>query len=180
MNITMRLLLIVSLSSSLCGMQLTFDKDIKQTEGVHWQRDNFDNIWPCIQEIAPEQREQKLKAFIATLAPQEKGHAFLFKLPHKETISGAEFFHADEKESLWIIKNGSPIPQPKTAISGGRVAVLREGKILVIEDKNIKGKIMLPGGSADDCELARDAAARELKEEVGLTVDQMQLKLLDL
>ncbi len=101
----------------------------------------------------------------------------IVQLPHAEgqkaaALAKAGFMphYTDASKTEWVYKNGSPMPEASTAAAGARVIVCRDGYVLVIEDKNMKGRLMFPGGSVDPRELALDAACRELKEEVGLTV----------
>lgn len=54
-------------------------------------------------------------------------------------------------------------------------AVIRDGKILLIERKNPPAGWALPGGFVDYGESAETAAARELLEETGLTATGLRL-----
>lgn len=159
------------------GMQLTVEATSSETNGVQWKKDNFGNIWPDVQAIESSELGTKLEQFITGLQEKEKGNAFLVHLPHEEgqkavalVKAGFKPHYTDTSKTEWVYKNGSPMPETSTATAGARVLVCRGEDVLVIEDKNMKGRMMYPGGSVDSRELALDAACRELKEEVGLTV----------
>lgn len=174
-------------------MQCSCNENVLESNGVAYKKDNFGNILPMVQGIEKPELTQKLQGFVTGLQQQEKGKAFIIDLPHQDghyvediKNAGFEYFHGDAKKTQWIIKNGSPIPAPSTAIAGARVIVKRYNddtgydEILVIEDKHFPGRIMFPGGSVDPQELAIDAACRELKEEVNLLVKPEYLQLIGL
>jgi ADP-ribose pyrophosphatase YjhB (NUDIX family) len=159
------------------GMQLTVEATSSETNGVFWKKDNFGNIWPNVQAIESNELGTKLEQFVTGLQEKEKGNAFLVHLPHEEgqkavalVKAGFKPHYTDTSKTEWVYKNGSPMPDVSTATAGARVLVCRGKDVLIIEDKNMKGRVMYPGGSVDACELALNAACREIKEEVGLMI----------
>ncbi len=159
------------------GMQLNLEATVSETNGVQWKKDNFGNIWPNVQAIEPTELGTKLQQFVAGLQEKEKGNAFLVHLPHEEgqkavalVKAGFKPHYTDTSKTEWVYKNGSPMPDVSTSTAGARVLVCRGEEVLVIEDKNMKGRMMYPGGSVDARELALNAACREIQEEVGLTI----------
>ena len=65
------------------------------------------------------------------------------------------------------------VVRPETR--GVYVAVWVQGKLLVIRN-SYRTRISLPGGAVDRGEEVADAAARELREEVGIVVDAQALR----
>ncbi len=59
----------------------------------------------------------------------------------------------------------------------GALVVNGEGKLLLAKSHKWFGKLTLPGGHIEVGETMRDAVRREVKEEVGLDVDVVQLLL---
>lgn len=166
-------IIIITISSLLYGAQ----QDSGETNGIPWKRDAFGNIVPQVQAVSSYELSNRLPAFVVQSQGRENGNAFIVQLPHAEAEkiialaqSGFTPHHIDAVKSEWVIKNNSPMPEASTAAAGARVLVCRGDDVLVIEDKNMKGRMMFPGGSVDARELALDAACREINEEVGLTV----------
>lgn len=159
-------------------------QDSSQTNGVTWKRDPFGNVLPQVQGLSTQELGSRLPDFVAGLQEREKGNAFIVQLPHAEAEkvphlvrSGFTPHNIDDTRTEWVIKNGSPMPEASTATAGARVLVCRDnGDVLVIEDKNMKGRAMFPGGSVDKQELALDAACREIREEVNLTINPGDLQ----
>lgn len=154
------------------GMDEHEDFVCKKTR-VHWKKDMFGNILPDMRGVDTQQ----LADFVSELQEKEHGNAFIVQLPHEEAdkavklrAAGFKPHSIDDRKSEWVIKNGSPMPEASTAAAGARVAICRGKDVLVIEDKNMRGRMVLPGGSVDAKELALDAASREIKEELGLSI----------
>lgn len=82
---------------------------------------------------------------------------------------------SDGTKVQWWIPNQSPMPDAFTGISGAFGLIINDrNEVLLIADKYRPG-ITLPGGSINAHELPHQAYLREIKEEVGLTVNQSQL-----
>ncbi len=79
----------------------------------------------------------------------------------------------------WLMRN----PGDAAVLSQGRpmsaCVLLRRpgGKVLGVGRKNGAPGFSLPGGKADPGEGVRDAAARELLEETGMSVDRSSMRL---
>jgi 8-oxo-dGTP diphosphatase len=61
------------------------------------------------------------------------------------------------------------------------VAIVKDGKVLLLRRQNtgwLDGYYDLPAGHLEDQEMLKDGAARELKEEAGVTVDTKDLSLI--
>lgn len=175
------IILAATMTSFNYGMQQ--DAAVCQTNGIQWKKDPFGNVVPNVQAASAEQLGENLPSFIAALRDKEQGNAFIVQLPHDQAHktthllqAGFTPHHIDATRSEWVVKNGSPMPEASTAAAGARVLVCRGEDVLVIEDKNIKGRMMFPGGSVDAHELALDAACREIREEVDLTVNPADLQ----
>ena len=165
--------------------QVHATQEIYEAEGVFYKTNRFGDIFPIWQNIPQVELKNKLITFVE--AVKEKGSPIILEIPHEKspllnTLIQASFslYHADQVKSEWIIKNESPIPHPFTAISGAHVMVLKDDKVLVVEEITRKGILGFPAGGAEPGEFARDVACRELREEVGLIVEPQDLKLIAL
>lgn len=166
-------------------MALHADQDDHSIDEIPYHVNRYGDIFPHWPTIHDEELRDKLLAFIETF--KEKKQAIILQIPHERSpilnaISRAGFtFHGgDQKGSTWIVKNGSSIPLPFTAISGAHVIVLKEGKVLVLEERTRRGILGFPAGGTERGEFARETAQRELYEEVGLHVQPEDLKLIAL
>ncbi len=167
--------------------------------GVEIKRDRFGNLWPQWQGLdelrfmfGERVLVSKLKEIVATLKDNNPGKAFMIKLlvkefGYSEKLKEAGFIQhfsqvtqSKDDHAIWIVKNGSPIPPVSTAISGAKMFLIKDGECLFIEDINMKGLLMIPGGGVDLREFSLNACARELKEETGLIVSPNDMKLLGL
>lgn len=193
MKVFIKLLIMIYLLSPLFTIAMEDSSTEKNHESrvIFYKKDNHGNIWPQLFNLEHNQLTERLKAFVSTLAEKEKGNAFIIHLPHDHAskimaIQSAGFVlnHADGTKTEWIIKNGSSISHPATAIGEVRVIVMRENnnndEVLVIENKNTQGWVDFPGGSVNVKELSRAAAYRELKEKTDLNFDQQYSKLIAL
>lgn len=178
---------VTNFSFFLHGME----KSTKQTEcplyecaGVQYKKNNFGDIFPQWQNIPHEQLHTQLSSFVNTLKDTIKETPFIIEVPHEKAAildaikkAGFSFYHGDNDKSEWIFKNNSSIPDPYTSHIGGGVIIRKGDDVLVIEEKTRRGELCTPGGTTERQELVRTAAARELKEEVGLFVDSNDLIL---
>ena len=177
-NYTYLSIILAALTTSFAhSMQQTVSTTTVETHGIQWKKDNFGNILLTVSNLDTAELDEKLSNFVTELKEKEKEKALIVQLPHAEGQKAAALVKArfmphytDASKTEWVYKNGSPMPEASTAAAGARVMVCRDDYVLVIEDKGMKGRLMFPGGSVDPRELALDAACRELKEEVGLTV----------
>lgn len=182
-----KLIIAIALSTfSYAASHLEIDKQnrLEDVSGLTYNQDNFGNIWPQITDLDGDPLTQSLVSFLSTIT--QKGNAILIDLPLKdfgksEAIKSAGFtlHHASDSKMQWKVQNGSPMPDPMTSIGGARLVVLNDtGEVLVIEDKNLPGRLMFPGGSNDLKELLWNTAVRELKEEVGYVIRTHECKLI--
>lgn len=152
-----------------------------------YYQDKFENAvftYECL-ELRSDEFNSAVKAirdeFISS--PESRNHGMFFKVPHKSypfnpnavlKELGFSYYGGDDKEVIWVIKNGSPIPEFATATAGSKALLIRKGKdgqeeLLLIIEKNDKfPKWELSGGWVDKIELIEEAGQRELLEEVGL------------
>lgn len=182
----MKLFKSLSLLAALCaslsyGMDQSFE-GADNIVGIRWKKDNFGNVILNSQDIDLNQGSV-LTYCARSLLDREPGNALIIYLSHQEghklqplIEAGFTPRHIDSTKTELIIKNGSPMPDASTAAAGARVLVCRGNEVLMIEDKNMKGRAVYPGGSVDAEELALDAACREMKEEVGLTIQPTDMQ----
>lgn len=106
---------------------------------------------------------------------------------YAEKIKAAEFSLYDidcEKQMIsFLFKNGRGIPNIHNSCAGNAVCILRynnetgKKELLVVNDID-KPFCNVVGGCVDNLERVADGAVREVKEEIGLTVNTSDLKLL--
>lgn len=70
---------------------------------------------------------------------------------------------------------GTTIETYKNPLPAADVAVIRDGRILLIERRNPPYGWAVPGGFIEYGESAEDAASRELHEETGLRSDRLEI-----
>ena len=157
-----------------------------EIEGVRYTKNKFGDIFPEWQSIGQVSFTQTLKNFSAAIQPT--GAPIIITVPHLEgailpslVAANFKYMYGNEKESRWMIKHRAHIPEPYTAIAGGEVVVVNsKGEMLVIEEHTRRNRMSFPAGHVDPQEYARNAACRELREEVGLDVRPENLKLIAL
>ena len=155
---------------------------------IQIRRDSFGNVTLPIPDIPLNKLRLEVRKLAQYMSDDEKGKACIIRLPHNEGNKAdalrdagflPNFVNSDHVE--WVLKNGSPMPEASTAAAGARVLVCRDNhEVLMIEDKGMKGKAVYPGGSVDPKELALDAACREIRKEVGLTIKPEDMQLIAL
>ena len=152
---------------------------------IPYHMNRYGDIFPLWQSIPEEELGDKLLTLVEPF--KEKKQAIILHIPHEKFSilnailhAGFTFHYGDQNGSTWVVKNCSSIPQPFTAISGSRVIVLKDGKVLVLEDRGRRGILGFPAGGTEKGEYARETAQRELFEEVGLRVQLEDLKLISL
>jgi ADP-ribose pyrophosphatase YjhB (NUDIX family) len=156
---------------------------------MRYKKNNFGDIFPQWQDIPLEQLYERLSTFVNKLKDKVKGTPFIIEVPHEKAASldaikkaGFTFYYGNDNKTEWIFKNDSSIPDPYTSQIGAAVIVIKHGDkgdyILVIEEKTRPGLWEIPGGTLNIQESVRTAAARELKEEVGLSINGDDLALL--
>lgn len=186
MKLYKSLSLIAALTISQCyGMEESFE-GAPTAISIRYKKNNFGDVILNSQDIDPELPTQ-LYNCVESLKKLHTETAFITYLPHEEghkiqylIKSGFVPRYIDTQHTEWIIKNGTSIPDTSTAVAGARVLVCRNDHVLMIEDKRFKGQAVYPGGGVDAGELALDAACREIKEEVGLTIQPSDLRLIAL
>lgn len=161
------------------------NEDQLKINDVFYKTNQFGDIFPIWQSIPEEELKEKLLNFAEPF--KETRRAIILEIPHERSaildiVRQAHFtFHyGDQDQTTWVIKNHSSLPYPFTTVSGAHVIVLKEDKVLVIEDRIRKGILGFPAGGSDPGEFARETACRELHEEVGLSVQSENLKLIAL
>jgi len=170
---------------SLLMTMLHADEDSCQMHGISYTKNKYGDIFPCWKNIPEEDLNKKLLAFIEPF--KETRQAIILKIPYETSSilnavvqAGFTFHCGDQNQLTWIVKNRASIPQPFTAISGVHVVILKEDKILVIEEKTRRGQLGFPAGGSESGEFAKETAQRELYEETGLSVQPADLKLIAL
>lgn len=165
--------------------QYSKGEEFYQENGVSFKRNHFGDIFPFWEDIPNEKLTEKLLTFVDTV--KEKGSPIMIEIPHEKlpilnAVMNSNFtlHYADQRQSVWIFRNSSSIPYPFTAIGGACIWVIKNGKVLVIEERTKKGILGLPAGGADPAEFVRETACRELCEETGLIVQPQDLKLIAL
>lgn len=166
-------------------IQAHANEEIQEKNGIFYKTNRFGDIFPLWENISEKKLTEKLITFVDTI--KEKGAPIIVEIPHEKSPilnaiikSNFTFYHANQNESQWIVKNGSSIPEPFTAIGGAHILVIKNGKILVVEERTRKGILGFPAGGAERGEFVRDTACRELFEEVGLIAQPQDLKLIAL
>lgn len=161
-------------------------EEISKEKGALYTTNRFNDIFPQWQGVPEEELTEKLLGFVESIK-DKKNSAIRIEVPHDRSsifsalIKANFIFHyADQCHSEWIIKNGSSIPPPFTAISGAHILVIYDGNILMIEERTRQGILGFPGGGTDSGEFVRETACRELLEETGLIVQPDDLKLVAL
>lgn len=148
-----------------------------------YKKDNFGNLH--IQHSKSKGEDAKLKACLTVLKGFHVAVYFEHPLPlaniytkrmqdHKFQIYDVD---NDIKTITWLWRNGRKIPDRWTTEIAVRTVVKnKDGKILLTKDKGAAW-FLVPGGGVQRGELARDAAVRKLSEEVGITIQPKDLKL---
>jgi len=148
----------------------------------------FGDILPKWQKVPLDNLAAQLKAFVAEYAPGNPKKAFIVEVPIEQSAAipmiksaGFELYYATNDKFVWIIKNDAMVPPIYYGYAGVQVYVVRKGisgiEILMVEEKYKVGWGPI-AGPADNNEFPRDAACRELFEEVGLKADFKDLKLI--
>jgi len=78
------------------------------------------------------------------------------------------------KETLLCPKCGNSIERYRNPFPTVDVIVDIGGKVVVIKRRNPPHGWALPGGFIDWCESAEEAAQREMREEIGITIENLQ------
>lgn len=158
---------------------------LHEAAGMHYKKNNFGDIFPVWEDIAPENLTGHLSIFVASLKDEVKEKPFIIEVPHAKAAAldaikkaGFMFYHGNNDKTEWIFKNNSSIPESYTSHIGGGVVIRKNDEILVIIEKTRPQFLGIPGGTADFGELTRFTAIRELKEEVNLVVSADDLKLI--
>lgn len=189
MNGNYRALMLIVLCAAIGFMQAMQRPSMPEYEllGIPYKKNNFGDVLVQWENVSYEELTQKLSLFVEALKEKERGAAFFIDVSHEKAAilpivkrAGFTLHHANSDKSEWILKNGATIPEPYTALGGAQVLVRKGDLVLVIEEKTRKGLLGFPAGTSEPHELARATAARELYEEVGLTVDPRVLKLVAL
>lgn len=160
-------------------------EDQQKINDVFYKTNQFGDVFPIWQSIPEEKLKEKLLNFAEPF--KETRRAIILEIPHEKSaildiVRQAHFtFHyGDQDQTTWVIKNLSSLPAPFTAVSGAHVIILKDDQVLVIEERTRKGILGFPAGGSDPGEFARETACRELHEEVGLSVQSENLKLIAL
>lgn len=168
----------------LLANQLAYGAATKE-DVLPYKKNSFGDIFLDYHGIPAEELSHRLISSVESLRGEKA--PFILEVPHEKAAildaiksAGFSLFHADNNKTEWILRNGSGIPAPYTAVGGAQVIVLRNGKILAIEEKTRRGLLSFPGGTANPKEAIRTTAARELFEEVKLTVQPDALRLISL
>lgn len=173
-------------------------KDIEthETSGIKFQKDQFGNFHPDISKLDSLDKKKlssDMKKFIEDVEKNSSGNAIIAKITREEDyfliplLKSISFTHSftNNVYSEWVIKNGSPMPDAYTSIGGGFIIFLRpvfdnfknvkDYEVLMVEDKNKKGRLWLPGGAHEKGEFKYETAIRKCIEEVNLTVEKEKL-----
>lgn len=70
---------------------------------------------------------------------------------------------------------GTPVPVPGPAVTVDAIVSVRPGTVVLVERRFPPHGWALPGGFVDDGETTDHAVRRELREETGLTLDDVRL-----
>ena len=161
------------------------NEDQQKIHDVYYKTNQFGDIFPIWQNIPEVELKEKLLNFAEPF--KETRQAIILEIPHERSaildiVRQAHFtFHyGDQDQTTWVIKNLSSLPSPFTAVSGAHVIVIKDDQVLVIEERTRKGILGFPAGGSDPGGFARETACRELYEEVGLSVQSENLKLIAL
>ncbi len=97
---------------------------------------------------------------------------------------GFEAYDFNKKESklIYIYRNGRAIPDISNAFTSASVFIIRtnpktETKEVLIVNEYDKTDITIPGGCTDNTETIKATAVREAEEEVGITLNPTDLKV---
>jgi 8-oxo-dGTP pyrophosphatase MutT (NUDIX family) len=159
---------------------------------MEYTTSKFGDILPKWQQIPLDKLIEQLKSFVIEHVPNNPKKAFIIEIPIEQSAAipmiksaGFELYYATNEKFVWMIKNDAMIPPIYHGYAGVQVFVVRKGfgehsdafEILMVEEKYKVGWGSI-AGPADNNEFPRDAACRELFEEVGLTTDFNNLKLI--
>ncbi len=159
---------------------------------LHYAQDRFGNLNI---DVIPNDADTpallvQLKKFIKTHKNKYKNKAFLLNIPHElgaynqaAKQAGFKMQYADDDKTQWVYHNGSTIPYSSPAIGTAKIFIIRtdngQQELLLVKD-NDKSYLSLPGGAVDVNEHVLDAAVREIKEELDLTLKRDAFTLLAL
>lgn len=150
---------------------------------MKYTTDNYKNVYPSWREIDLKDLTQELLALLESMKDETKT-AFKIEIPHEDATTiihvknaGFKLYCADDNKTTWLVKNEAMIPEIFNAYGGVQVYPVRDGKLLVMEEKFKQGLVTFVAGQVNSFEFPRDAACRELFEELNLVVKPENLKL---
>jgi 8-oxo-dGTP pyrophosphatase MutT (NUDIX family) len=150
---------------------------------MNFTTNQFGDIFPKWDSIPLEQLTSSLLILIEKFENQPKS-ALKITIPHTQASAiihvknaGFKLHFADDNKTDWILKKEAMVPEIMNAYGGVQVFVRRNNRILIMEEKFKQGLVTFVAGQVNSHEFPRNAAIRELEEEVELKVDSKDLKL---
>lgn len=145
-------------NSDVSKMQ-TIDNPLK----ISYHKDSFGNICIEAKKLKSSDFIKNLEFFLQEKKHKLKSKSFLVEVPRKfSALSpklkelGFQLHHTNTEKEIWIIINGSPMPEALTCVGGAFTLIFNtDGNVLIIADRYKKQKIegedyyrtILPGGS---------------------------------
>jgi len=152
--------------------------------GIQYKKNNFGDIYPQWDTIAPEQLCGQLSFFVTIATNQFKKSPIIIEVPHEKAAAfdaikkaGFTFYHGNNERTEWICKNNSSIPDPYTSTLDVAIVIRKKNFVLVVEKKTQPGSLGFPMGSVNKQELSRNAAVRNLFNNIKSTINPDDLKL---
>ncbi len=161
-----------------------FSKPVQDKEtGIIYKKNEFGDFYLSFANLPQENISDQLSAFVENYSKKNPKKAFFVDLdiqkfgmiPHVAQANFKHFF-TDEKHTLWVVYNNAEIPSPRTTICGTIVVLVEGDKVLAVEEATRRNQWGFPGGHVKQGEFPVQAAVRELKEEVGFTVNEENVK----
>lgn len=150
---------------------------------MQYTTNKFNDIFPIVESVSLENLSSELIDLVNLFKDTPKS-AFKIEILHTKgeyiihvKNAGFKLYSADDEKTNWIIKNEAMVPEAFNAYGGVQVYPIKDNKVLVMEEKFKQGLVTFVAGQVNSYEFPRDAAVRELHEELNMTVKAENLKL---
>jgi 8-oxo-dGTP pyrophosphatase MutT (NUDIX family) len=150
---------------------------------MNYTINQFNDVFPMWETVSLENLTSQLIDVI-TLFKDKPKSALKIEIPHDKAAAiihvknaGFKLYSADDNKTNWVLKKEAMMPEVFNAYGGVQVYPIKNNKILVMEEKFKQGLVTFVAGQVNSHEFPRDAAVRELHEELNIKVNPDKLKL---